>query len=55
MILMDSLSVVEKRTTEKKTFAVQLVESAVLQSITAWSGVSVRSPGGDKEDDKDEK
>jgi hypothetical protein len=51
MILMDSLSVVEKRTTEKKTFAVQLVESAVLNSITSWSGVSVRSPGGDKEDD----
>merc|ERR1712146_529167 len=40
MIMMDSLSVVEKRTAEKKTYAVGTVEAAVMTTVTAWTGAS---------------
>ncbi|CAD7922719.1 unnamed protein product [Amoebophrya sp. A120] len=50
MILMDSLSVVEKRTVEKRTYAVSTVENAVLGTITAWTGNAGRAPGDTHED-----
>jgi len=41
-ILMDSLSVVSKRTHEMKTICVNTVETAILETTTAWTGMSAR-------------
>ena len=53
MIQMDSLSVVEKRTPEKKTYAVGVSEAAVLATYTAWTGATASS-GGSKQANNDE-
>ncbi len=53
MVMMDSLSVVEKRTTEKKTYAVTVTESAVLQTIIAYTGSSI-SKANDSSDSSHE-
>jgi hypothetical protein len=47
MISMDSLSIVEKRTTGKKTYCVAIVESAIFNTITAWTGAGVSAQDGE--------
>eukprot|EP00746_Dinoflagellata_sp_MGD_P163095 gnl/MRDRNA2_/MRDRNA2_90964_c0_seq1.p1 gnl/MRDRNA2_/MRDRNA2_90964_c0~~gnl/MRDRNA2_/MRDRNA2_90964_c0_seq1.p1 ORF type:complete len:1135 (-),score=217.83 gnl/MRDRNA2_/MRDRNA2_90964_c0_seq1:81-3485(-) len=41
-ILMDSLSIVSKRTQEMKGCCVNTVETAVLETVTAWTGMTAR-------------
>jgi hypothetical protein len=41
-ILMDSLSIVSRRTQEMKTLSVNTVETAILETTTAWTGMSAR-------------
>merc|ERR1719316_2194794 len=41
-MMMDSLSIVMKRTQEMKTICVGTVEAAILETTTSWTGLSVR-------------
>jgi hypothetical protein len=41
-ILMDSLSIVSKRTQEMKTLCVSQVETAMIETTTAWTGMTAR-------------
>lgn len=53
-ILMDSLSIVSKRTQEMKTLCVGTVENAMLETTTAWTGVSARPSAQVSESKKDQ-
>jgi hypothetical protein len=55
MIAMDSLSIVEKRTPVKKTFCVAIVEGAIFNTITAWTGVGVSAQDDGKGDGESKK